>query len=128
MKNYLIVGGVCLVIGAVASRLLFKVPAEIKTQTVEIVKVKENVKVVKETRPDGTIVETKEITTEKDNSKFVKNEKKNSAPKWLITVNKDLLNDSQWGGSVGRAIFDNVYISGNCRTGNVFGVGISVAF
>jgi hypothetical protein len=128
IKNYLVVGVVCFVIGGLAARHFIKANVQIKTETIEVVKVKENIKVIKETRPDGTTIETKETTVEKDNSTIAKTDKKNLSPKWVVSVSKDLLNDAQWSGSVGRALFDNVYVGVTYRTNDVLGVGVTVTF
>lgn len=128
MKNYLITGAVCFLIGAVTTRYMVKANVQIKTEVVEVIKTKENVRIVKESRPDGTIIETKETTVEQDKSTVAKTDKKNLAPRWIVSVKKDLLNDTQWSGEVGRAIFDNVYVTTHYRTDNVFGVGLTVTF
>jgi hypothetical protein len=128
MKKYLITGAVCFLIGAVTTRYFVKANVETKIEKVEVVKTIENVKVVKETRPDGTVIETKETTVEKDKSTVAKSEKKNVAPRWNVSVSKDLLNDSQWSGSVSRSIFDNIYVGVTYRTNNVFGIGVTVTF
>jgi hypothetical protein len=128
MKKYLITGAVCFLIGVVTTRYFVKANVETKIEKVEVVKTIENVKVVKETRPDGTVIETKETTVEKDKSTVAKSEKKNVAPRWNVSVSKDLLNDSQWSGSVSRSIFDNIYVAVTYRTNNVFGIGVTVTF
>lgn len=128
MKNYLIVAVVCFICGGLVMRTFVKADKEIKTERVEVIKTKENIRVVKETRPDGTTIETKETTVEKDNQSVVKKDEKRVAPKWIVSVKKDLLNDTEWSGEVGRAIFNNVYVTTFYRTSNVFGVGITVTF
>lgn len=128
MKKYLITGAVCFLIGAVTTRYMVKANIETKIEKVEVIKTVENVKVVKETRPDGTVIETKETTVEQDKSTVAKSEQKNHSPKWNVSVSKDLLNDSQWNGSVSRAIFDNIYVGVTYRTNNTFGIGVTVTF
>lgn len=128
MKKYLITGAVCFLVGVVTTRYMVKANVQIKTEVVQIVKTKENIKIVKESRPDGTVIETKETTVEKDNSTVAKTDKKNNAPRWIVSVKKDLLNDTQWSGEVGRSIFDNVYVTTHYRTDNVFGVGLTITF
>jgi hypothetical protein len=125
MKNYLIGGVLCFACGFIASKY-FSTP-EIKTETITVVKTKENVKVVKETRPDGTVVETKETTVEKDNSTVAKKETKQSN-KWIVSVKKDLFHDTEWTGEVGRGIFRDVYVTGYYRTNGTSGVGLTVTF
>jgi hypothetical protein len=128
MKNYLIVGGLCFLIGAVTNRYMTGANTQSKSETTQADKTKENVKIVKETRPDGTVIETKETTVEKDKSTVAKTEKRRVAPKWNVSVSKDLLNDSQWSGSVSRSLFDDIYVGVTYRTDNVFGVGLTVTF
>lgn len=128
MKKYLIVGVVCFISGALVTRYGLKANTATKIETVEVVKIKENVRVVKETRPDGTTIETKETTVEKDNTTVAKKEQKNHSPKWSVSVSKELLNDSQWNGNVSRAIFENIYVGITYRTNNTFGVGLTVTF
>ena len=129
MLKYIYVAIACFLIGAVTSRYFMKADQQTKTEVVEVVKTKQNYKIVKETKPDGTVIETKETTLEKDNSSVAKSEKKNTAPRWLVSVKKDLLNDSQWSGEVGRAIFNNVYVTTYYRTGNnAMGIGLTITF
>lgn len=128
MKNYIIIGVLCFLIGAVTNRYMTSSNTQSKSETSQADKTKENVKIVKETRPDGTVIETKETTVEKDKSTVAKTEKKRVAPKWSVSVSKDLLNDSQWSGNVGRSLFDDIYIGVTYRTNNVFGVGLTITF
>lgn len=125
MKKQLVIAGICFGLGFVVSKYFSK--PEIKTETITVVKTKENVKVVKETRPDGTVVETKETTVEKDNSTVAKKETKQSN-NWILSVKKDLFHDSEWTGEVGRSIFRDVYVTGYYRTDNVAGVGLTITF
>jgi hypothetical protein len=125
MKNYVVVAGVCFGLGFVASKYFSK--PEIKTETITVVKTKENIRLIKETRPDGTVVETKETTVEKDNSTVAKKETRNSN-KWILSVKKDLFDGSEWTGEVGRSIFRDVYVTGYYRTDNSAGVGLTITF
>jgi len=125
MRNYIVVASVCFATGFVTSKYFSK--PEIKTEIVTVVKTKENVKVVKETRPDGTIIETKETTVEKDNSTVAKKENKRYN-KWILSVKKDLFHDSEWTGELGRSIFKDVYITTYYRTDNTAGIGITITF
>lgn len=125
MKNYLIGAVLCFGGGFIAAKYFSK--PEVKVETVTVVKTKEKVKFVKETRPDGTVVETKETVTEKDNQSTVKKENK-THNKWIVSVKKDLFRDFEWTGEVGRAIFRDIYVTGYYRTDGVGGVGLTVTF
>jgi hypothetical protein len=125
MKNYLIGAVLCFAGGFITSKYFSK--PEVKIETVTVVKTKENTKVVKETRPDGTIVETKETTVEKDNQTLIKKENKKNNH-WIVSVKKDLFRDSEWTGEIGRSIFRDLYITGYYRTDGVGGIGLTVTF
>lgn len=125
MKNMLIGAVLCFSCGFIAAKYFSK--PEFKVETVTLVKTKEKVKTVKETRPDGTVVETKETVTEKDNQSTVKKENK-AHNKWIVSVKKDLFRDFEWTGEIGRAIFRDVYVTGYYRTNGVGGIGLTVTF
>lgn len=125
MKKQLVVAGICFGLGFVVSKY-FSNP-EIKTEVVTVVKTKEKVKLVKETRPDGTVVETKETTVEKDNSTVAKKESKLSN-KWIVSVKKDLFDGSEWTGEIGRGIFRDIYVTGYYRTNGTVGAGLTITF
>lgn len=128
MKSHIITASIALVVGAGLVWQFRKPLIQVKTETLVITKTKENIRIVKESRPDGTVIETKETTVEHDKSTAAKKDETPKSPKWIVSVKRDLLNDSHWTGEVGRAIFDNVYVTSYFRTDNVAGIGLLITF
>jgi hypothetical protein len=128
MKNYIITGCVCILLGLAAGSQLFP---KVKEKTVEVEKIVKDIQTVTRiiTKPDGT---KEELITIVDRSKESKtNTKVIAATNWHISIKGSrTISDPTlvYGLQVERRIIGDLYLGASINTDKQIGATIGVSF
>lgn len=129
MKNYLIVGVVCLAAGWLGNMYLLGPKVITKTEMVEVERVVTDIREVIKENPDGSREIVRETVRVEDRETKMKSQSKPSQKDWMIGGKMDIFTPNPvYQLDVSRRIIGDIYLGAYGRSDGIVGIGVTVLF